>query len=89
MGRVLYMGLPDIEKMLGFVRFFFVGILHDIGKMFSFVKLRHGRALYTEIIQFSEVLRGGELHSCCTERLRPRKCPCKPLGARMDIPTPD
>ena len=29
----------------------FVGILHDIGKMFSFVKLRHGRALYTEIIQ--------------------------------------
>ena len=55
MGWVLYMGLPDIEKMSGFVRFFnllgFVGILHDTGKMFSFVKLRHGRALYTEIIQ--------------------------------------
>lgn len=47
MGRVLYGGLPAIEKMSGFVRFFdllgFVGILHDIGKMFSFVKLRHGR----------------------------------------------
>ena len=41
----------------------FVGILHDIGKMFSFVKLRHGRALYTEIIQFSEVLRGGRRRS--------------------------
>lgn len=45
MGQVLI--LPDIEKMLGFVRFFnllgFVGILHDTGKMFSFVKLRHGR----------------------------------------------
>ena len=33
------------------IRLGFVGILHDTGKMFSFVKLRHGRALYTEIIQ--------------------------------------
>ena len=62
--------------MSGFVRFFnllgFVGILHDTGKMLGFVRLRHGRALYTEIIQFSEVLRGGELHSRCIEMDAPR-----------------